>query len=241
MAKDNDQSAAALFPACAAGVRAARRRGARGPVGPRGDIAWMCAPRWDSDAVFSSLLGGAGCYAVTPDERFVWGGYYEDGSLIWRSRWITAGGTIECREALAYPGDARTAVLLRRIEAADTAVRIRVLLDVRAGFGHHRMTRLQREGTIWTARSGPLQLRWSGGGAGPAARRTGAWNSSSRSAPGARHDLVLEVSDQDLAAEPAAAGRAWEATQAAWSAAMPGLRGNLAPVTPGTPTPCWPG
>ncbi|HZD13543.1 MAG TPA: trehalase-like domain-containing protein, partial [Pseudonocardiaceae bacterium] len=24
-------------------------------VGPHGDIAWMCAPRWDSDAVFSSL------------------------------------------------------------------------------------------------------------------------------------------------------------------------------------------
>ena len=27
-------------------------------VGPRGDFAWMCAPRWDSDAVFSSLIGG---------------------------------------------------------------------------------------------------------------------------------------------------------------------------------------
>ena len=42
-------------------------------VGPRGDIAWMCAPRWDSDAVFSALLGGAGRYAVTPaDPWFVW-------------------------------------------------------------------------------------------------------------------------------------------------------------------------
>ena len=26
-------------------------------VGPRGDFAWMCAPRWDSDAVFSTLVG----------------------------------------------------------------------------------------------------------------------------------------------------------------------------------------
>lgn len=52
-------------------------------VGPRGDFAWMCAPRWDSDAVFSTLIGGGGFYAVTPTEdRFVWGGYYEDGSLI---------------------------------------------------------------------------------------------------------------------------------------------------------------
>ena len=38
-----------------------------------------CArPRWHDDAVFSSLLGGAGGYAVTPaDDRFVWGGHYE--------------------------------------------------------------------------------------------------------------------------------------------------------------------
>ncbi|MGI9006706.1 MAG: trehalase-like domain-containing protein [Streptosporangiaceae bacterium] len=54
---------------------------------PRGDVAWLCAPSWDSGAVFSSLLGGGGCYAVTPaNPRFVSGGYYEEGSLIWRSR-----------------------------------------------------------------------------------------------------------------------------------------------------------
>lgn len=72
-------------------------------VGPRGDYVWMCAPRWDSDAVFSSLVGGQGSYAVTPTGRFVWGGYYEEGSLIWRSRWITENGVVECREALAFP------------------------------------------------------------------------------------------------------------------------------------------
>ena len=44
-------------------------------IGPEGDIAWMCAPRWHSDAVFSTLIGGAGTYAVTPsDPRYVWGG-----------------------------------------------------------------------------------------------------------------------------------------------------------------------
>lgn len=42
-------------------------------AGPRGDFTWMCAPRFDSDAVFSTLLGGGGLYAVTPaEERFVW-------------------------------------------------------------------------------------------------------------------------------------------------------------------------
>ena len=143
-----------------------------------------CArPRWDSDAVFSALLGGAGCYAVTPaDPWFVWGGYYEDGSLIWRSRWITTGGVIECREALAYPGDKETAVLLRRVEAVDTPARLRVQLDLRAGFGRHAMTRLKNDDGVWTARSGPLYLRWSGAGA---ARRgtTGLWSSSWTSVP----------------------------------------------------------
>ena len=82
-------------------------------VGPRGDFAWMCAPRWDSDAVFSSLIGGHGIYAITPAARFVWGGYYEPGSLIWRSRWITESGVTECREALAFPGEPGRAVVLR--------------------------------------------------------------------------------------------------------------------------------
>ena len=35
-------------------------------IGPQGDLAWLCCPRWDSDAVFSTLIGGAGCYALTP-------------------------------------------------------------------------------------------------------------------------------------------------------------------------------
>jgi len=92
-------------------------------VGPRGDIAWMCAPRWDSDAVFASLIGGRGGYAVTPVGRFVWGGYYEADTLIWRSRWATTDGIVECREALAFPGDEHRAVLLRQIHAVDAPAR----------------------------------------------------------------------------------------------------------------------
>jgi len=33
-------------------------------IGPDGVIAWLCAPRWDSPAAFSGLLGGQGRYAV---------------------------------------------------------------------------------------------------------------------------------------------------------------------------------
>ncbi len=56
-------------------------------VGPRGEIAWMCHPRWDSDAVFASLVGGPGSYSVAPDGvEYTWGGSYEPGTLIWGSR-----------------------------------------------------------------------------------------------------------------------------------------------------------
>ncbi|WP_301177301.1 trehalase-like domain-containing protein, partial [Actinomadura geliboluensis] len=74
-------------------------------VGPHGEHAWLCFPRWDSEPAFAGLLGGPGGYDVRPVcDRFVWGGYYEDRGLIWHSRWVTGEGAIvECREALARP------------------------------------------------------------------------------------------------------------------------------------------
>ena len=114
----DDPGAADEFPPHVLREYALVADGERGAlIGPRGDFAWLCAPRWDSGAVFSALIGGRGVYAVTPEERFVWGGYYEGSSLIWRSRWITGSGFTECREALAYPGDPHTTVVLRRVVA----------------------------------------------------------------------------------------------------------------------------
>jgi hypothetical protein len=124
-------------------------------IGPDGGIAWLCAPRWDSPAVFSGLLGGQGRYSVTPsDPWYVWGGYYETGSLIWRSRWVGASRT-ECREALAMPADPYRAVILRRIEALDGPARVDVILDVRAGFGRSRMIDVARTGGAGPAAAGP--------------------------------------------------------------------------------------
>jgi GH15 family glucan-1,4-alpha-glucosidase len=225
----SDQNLVAHYPPHVLREYALLADGERGAlVGPRGDIAWMCVPRWHSDAAFSTLIGGGGCYAVTPaDPRFVWGGYYEDGSLIWRSRWITGGGVIECREALAYPGDVGTAVLLRRVQATDVAARVRVQLDVRAGFGRHKMTHLEH-GETWTGRTGPLYLRWSGGQEAKV-QPDGRLELTLTVAPGERHDFVLELSDQPLRSEPVNAGIAWEATEAAWASELPAFRNSLAP------------
>ena len=197
-------------------------------IGPRGDVAWMCAPRWDSDGVFSTLIGGRGSYAVTPAGRFVWGGYYEPGSLIWRSRWITENGIIECREALAFPGDPRRSVLLRRIVAVAGNARVEVALEPAAGFGHDHLRELRRHDTgYWDGRVGDLQLRWSGGADAQAS--AGGLRATLRVPEGGHHDLILEISDTALGDEPPDPDRAWQATETAWRDAVPQLGASLAP------------
>ena len=120
--------------------------GERGAImGPKGDIGWLCMPRWDSDAVFTSFVGGPGYYSVCPsDPWIVWGGFYEDGTLIWHSRWVTSTGVAECREALAYPSSPQKTTILRRIVPIDADAEFEVALDLRAGFGRHSMTKIGR-------------------------------------------------------------------------------------------------
>jgi len=111
-------------------------------IGPEGDVAWMCFPSWESPAALSGLVGGPGGYTVQPaDEWRVWGGYYEDRSLIWRSRWVTRSGTVESRESLLRPARRDRAVLLRQIHATRGPARVRVHLDLHGDFGRHAMRR----------------------------------------------------------------------------------------------------
>jgi alpha,alpha-trehalase len=201
-------------------------------VSPRGDIVWMCAPRWDSDAVFSALIGGDGVYAVTPARTFVWGGYYEEGTLIWRSRWITADGVTECQEALAFPGDPARAVVLRRIVARDCPAEVEIVLDLRAGFGRRGLRSVKRDdrGT-WTGRAGDLHVRWSGDVAQARVRRAGSASVLAMKATvpaGDNHDLVLELSAEPFRDEPADAAALWSATRERWAETVPVLDGVIA-------------
>ena len=196
-------------------------------VGPEGDIVWLCVPRWDSDAVFSGLIGGASHYTVTPTERHVWGGYYEEGSMIWRNRWVTDTGQVECRDALAFPADPHRAVLLRRIIAVDCSVRIRIELLPRSGYDDDRLSDVHRSAGIWTGRTGDLRLRWSGAEA--AHHRTDGWGFEIELEPGQRHDLVLELSDQPLPDAPSDPDQLWRATETQWQAEVPALDSTLGP------------
>jgi alpha,alpha-trehalase len=201
-------------------------------VGPRGDVAWLCAPRWHDDAVFSDLLGGRGAYVVRPAaERFVWGGSYQSGTLIWRSRWVTGPSVLECREALAYPPRRERVVLLRRLEATRGDARAQVLLDCRGSFGADRMRMKRADGMVWTGRTGSLHLRWTGVPTNVQVETTqsGGLGFQLELDENERHDLVLEVSTEAFDDEPPDPPQLWRLTEESWSSAVPRGRESISP------------
>ncbi|MFJ8690700.1 glycoside hydrolase family 15 protein [Micromonospora wenchangensis] len=197
-------------------------------IGPGGDVAWLCAPGWSDPAVFSALLGGAGRYLVAPAaDRFVWGGHYEPGSLVWRSRWVTGDGIVESREALAFPGEAGRLVLLRQVRALDRPARVRVVLDPRADFGREPVRDVTRDGERWLARTGGLHLRLHGGGRLRRDRR-GFLAGELKVPAGGRHDLMLEIAAGPLDQPGESPGELWRTTGHHWASVVPSLAGPAA-------------
>lgn len=220
-------------------------------VGPRGDIAWLCAPSWEDDAVLAALVGGEGVYAVTPLVPYVAGGSYEPGTLVWRGRWTSPTTVVEGQDVLVEPADRHVARLLRTVEAGDEDVPVRVVLDLRAEFGHVRAREVRRTepsvegrgdsawGPVWTGRVGALWFRW--WGAGDAVRpRGGAWQGAlvveTVIPAGGRRDLLLEVSDRPFRDvepwgdhEPPPPRELWETTTRWWADAVPPLDGTVSP------------
>jgi len=198
-------------------------------IGPHGEMAWGCFPHWDSDAVFSGLLGGDGFYLVRPRARHSWGGYYEQGTLIWRSRWVTNDADIECREALAYPGNPEHAVVLRRLTSTRGPGAVDIALQLRRSFGSDVPRDLERDDNgAWTMRLGELYVRWSGVRGARYDRRTETFTATLDLPPQEHFDLVLEIGTRPLEA-PKPAQTHWEATEKAWRHALPDLDSTVAP------------
>ncbi|MFJ9710733.1 glycoside hydrolase family 15 protein [Streptomyces sp. NPDC101234] len=195
-------------------------------IGTDGAIAWLCAPSWHDDAVFAALIGGRGVYAITPRGRYVAGGHYEEGTLIWRSRWVTAEGVTEWREALAFPGEPNRLVLLRQLIAVDGPARVRVVLDPHAEYGCAQATHSRAEDGVWHLTSGHRHLRWQGAPA--AVPRTQGLTADLQLRPGDKHDLILECSTAPLHHPLPRAEQAWAATEHAWHGAVPPLKNTIA-------------
>ncbi|MGW2386871.1 glycoside hydrolase family 15 protein [Streptomyces sp. NPDC001658] len=196
-------------------------------IGPDGAIGWLCAPSWHDEAVFAALVGGEGVYAVTPAGRYVFGGYYEEGTLIRRSRWVTHDGIVECREALAFPGDPDRLVLLRQVRAVEGPARIRVVLDPHGGYGTKALDSVRRgDDGVWELRTGTHRLRWQG--AAHAVPGEQGLTAEITLKPGERHDLVLECAAAPPPYDLPRADEVWSATETAWHRAVPALDHTVA-------------
>jgi GH15 family glucan-1,4-alpha-glucosidase len=206
------------------------RRGAL--IDSDGRLAWMCFPRWSDPAVFAGLLGARGEYQVVPRARAVPGGHYEDGTLIWHSRWVTEDGFVDCREALAFPGEEDRAVILRRVTALDHGAPVMVCLTLATDYGRRPLDGWRRQDDRWVCGDGVVTARWSG--AGEAVVDNG---------PGGEERLVLvldlEVDEpRDLVLEivrgavdryrPVDAEECWARTETAWRSAVPSCTDTIA-------------
>jgi GH15 family glucan-1,4-alpha-glucosidase len=179
--------------------------------------------------VFGSLIGGPGLFAITPEGAdYVWGGYYEDASLIWRSRWVTTAGIIECREALAMPARTDSLVLIRQVQLLEGAGEATVTADIRPGFGSEKVALSNAGNGAWEATTARgLHIRLSG--LRSARPIDGALVDRLTLRRGEPVDIVLELSTAGLVEHLPKARELWTRTEQAWRSAIPTLADTAAP------------
>lgn len=197
-------------------------------VGPDGAIVWMCAPRWDSDAVFSRLLGGSGGFSIVPESTpRVSGGYYEPGTLVWHHRWSTATGDVECHDALAYPGEDDRAIILRRVVAGAHDQRVELSLAPRAHFGQAEVMPATLDGGVWRWSTGNVYVRVVGMSESQMSS-DGALVGTMDIPAGQHRDIVVELSTRGTDRDELDADTLWQHTRDAWKDVVPHVSGTAA-------------
>ncbi|MCL1526545.1 glycoside hydrolase family 15 protein [Xanthomonas nasturtii] len=107
-------------------------------VDHRGTIDWLCLPRFDSDAVFASLLGDEqhGQWALSPAADFRTERAYEDDSLVLRTRMSTDSGTVELVDFMVASEDTEIHQhLVRIVRCVQGSVPMHMRLTFRFNYG----------------------------------------------------------------------------------------------------------
>jgi GH15 family glucan-1,4-alpha-glucosidase len=105
-------------------------------VGINGSIDWLCTPRFDSDAVFASLLGTEknGCWKVSPSDPIVRSSHrYRGESLVLETTFETATG--EARVIDFMPPKGRYRDVVRVVEGVRGWVNLESRLVIRFDYG----------------------------------------------------------------------------------------------------------
>lgn len=140
-------------------------------VSREGSVDWLCLPRFDSPSVFGRLLDpDAGHWSVTPEaeHRSFW--KYEEDTLVLCTRFDTADGAVEVRDALAFaPGVRRhdigkdsPHVFIRQVKGIRGRVSMRMEAAPRFEYGltTPRLHELDDRGIRATA--GPVTIEFRG-------------------------------------------------------------------------------
>src|SRR5215471_6545131 len=121
-------------------------------VSRSGSIDWLCAPRFDSDACFSALIGY--------DEHGRWGlrptvtvretrQRYRDDTMILETEFVCDGGVVRIIDFMPM-GD--RCEIVRIVEGVEGEVPLEMLLDVRFGYGADApLVERRDEGTCFLA------------------------------------------------------------------------------------------
>jgi GH15 family glucan-1,4-alpha-glucosidase len=129
-------------------------------VSRTGSIDWLCAPRFDSDACFTALVGydEHGRWALRPAARVhETRQRYRDDSMVLETEFVCDGGVVRIVDFM--PMDGRCSVV-RVVEGVEGEVPVEMLLDVRFGYGADiPLIEMTRDGTRFMAGPDALILR----------------------------------------------------------------------------------
>jgi len=128
-------------------------------VSKTGSIDWLCAPRFDSDACFASLVGydEHGRWAIRPGSPIrATRQAYDGDTLILVTEFTCDGGTARLVDFMPPSGDRSD--IIRQVEGVSGTVSLAMELEPRFGYGADRPFIRQDAGTV-TFTAGPGSLR----------------------------------------------------------------------------------
>ncbi len=113
-------------------------------VGEDGSIDWVCMPDFDSPAVFAALLDpAAGRFVIRPCGEFRSRQYYEPGTNILVTEFVTRKGRLRIRDFMPIIAERRSPAgeIHRRVEVVDGHVSLELIFAPRFDFaaGRHEL------------------------------------------------------------------------------------------------------
>jgi GH15 family glucan-1,4-alpha-glucosidase len=123
-------------------------------VDSRGQVAWLCAPSFESAPILGSLVGGpeGGRFAISPiDEVIRTSRRYREGSTVMETTWETRTGAVRLTEGMVagVAGELVPGLLLvRRIEGLGGEVDVGVLFDPKVDLGRPPRRVRRRAGSL---------------------------------------------------------------------------------------------